>query len=79
MSARVQLAKATSYNNLCKYHFVLSVKYIRKATGVFHWVPVSLGLLIGPNKKISVFRVTGLKTLGSLGTQIFFKLFFILE
>ena len=29
-------------------------------------------LAIMPNKKISVFRVTGLKILGGLGTHIFF-------
>ena len=29
-------------------------------------------LLVRPNKKISVFRVMGLKILGRVGTQIFF-------
>ena len=33
-------------------------------------------VLIRPNKKISVFRVTGLKILGRVGTHIFFKFFF---
>ena len=29
-----------------------------------------------PNKKINVFRVTGLKILGRVGTHIFFIIFF---
>ena len=33
-------------------------------------------LLIRPNKKISVFRVTGQKILGRVGTHIFFNYFF---
>ena len=33
---------------------------------------------IGPNKKISVFRVMGLKILGRVGTHIiFFNIFFL--
>ena len=32
--------------------------------------------LVRPNKKIRVFRVTGLKTLGRVGTHIIFLLFF---
>ena len=32
--------------------------------------------LFRPNKKISVFRVTGLKILGRVGTHIFFNYFF---
>ena len=31
---------------------------------------------VRPNKKISVFRVTGLKILGRVGTHIFFIIFF---
>ena len=30
-------------------------------------------LVLGPNKKISVFQVAGLKTLGRVGTHIFEK------
>ena len=32
--------------------------------------------MLRPNKKISVFRVTGLKILGRVGTHIFLLLFF---
>ena len=32
---------------------------------------------VRPNKKISVFRVTGLKILGRVGTHIFFIIFFL--
>ena len=32
---------------------------------------VCIGFLIRPNTKLSVFRVTGLKILGSVGTHIF--------
>ena len=50
-------------------------------------MPVPLGLkyllirfiFIRPNKKISVFRVMGLKILGRVGTHIFFKFFFFSE
>ena len=33
---------------------------------------MQIGLKLRPNKKISVFRVTGLKILGRVGTHIFF-------
>ena len=33
--------------------------------------------LIRPNKKISVFRVTGIKILGRVGTHIFLIIFFL--
>ena len=32
--------------------------------------------VLRPNKKISVFRITGLEILGRVGTQIFIYLFF---
>ena len=34
---------------------------------------VQYSLFIWPNKKISVFRVTGLNILGRVGTHIFYK------
>ena len=34
--------------------------------------------MLGPNKKRSLFRVTGLKIFGTVGTHIFF-LFFLLK
>ena len=45
---------------------------------------ISLGIcpvfsVFRSNKKISVFRVTGLKSLGRVGTHIFFYYFFFLE
>ena len=36
-------------------------------------------LLLRPNKKISVFGVTGLKILGRVGTHMFFIIFFFWE
>ena len=42
-------------------------------------LPLLLNNVIRPNKKISVFRVTGLKILGREGTYIFFNHFFFLE
>ena len=38
--------------------------------------PYSGAGLLGPNKKISVFRVTNLKILGRIGTHIFLLFFF---
>ena len=37
----------------------------------FSWLKYTVWHLIRPNKKISVFRVTGLKILGKVGTHIF--------
>ena len=37
---------------------------------------VFISKLVRPNKKISVFRETGLKILGRVGTHIFFNNFF---
>ena len=42
-----------------------------------HSTPLEI-LVLRPNKKISVFRVTGLKTLSRVGTHIFFLLYFFL-
>ena len=36
-------------------------------------------LLVRPNKKIIVFRVTGLKILDTVGTHIFFLIIFFLK
>ena len=33
------------------------------------------GCIVRPNKKISVFRVTGLKIIGRVGTHIFYFIF----
>ena len=44
---------------------------------MFMWVLIAkLVFCLRPNKKISVFRVTGLKILGRVGTHFFFNYFF---
>ena len=37
---------------------------------------MSFEIFIGPNEKKSMFRVTGLKIIGRVGTHIFFDYFF---
>ena len=48
--------------------------HVHGLVGKIHSKMITHHTCIRPNKKISVFRVTGLKILGRVGTQVFFKL-----
>ena len=50
-----------------------------KIIGPAHKILVLTARGVRPNEKISVFRVTGLKILGRIGTHIFISIIFFLD
>ena len=66
-------------HHLCNQHFHITADELQVKKG-FNQLPIilSINYQLG-KKKISVFRVTGLKILGRVGTHCFFYSIFFLE
>ena len=64
-------------HHLCNHHFHITADELQVKKG-FNQLPIifSINYQLGKIKKISVFRVMGLKILGRVGTHSFFIFFF---